>query len=550
MDTKPAAMPIQYPLIMAETRYIEGQRRYVLDEVIGRGGFATVWRARPEGRGPDVAIKVIPVYSNDERSRALREGQIAEELHHPNIVETLEVIPGGQEIYLVTEFVPGPSLDELVEDYDMAETIDALAQILEALIYAHGQGIIHRDIKPQNALVDRRGTVKLTDFGVAYRAGDTRLTQIGFAVGTLGYIAPEILSGADPSVLTDIYAVGATAQALLSNQPEEAPPRMREFIDRATSPNPSHRPQSAWEALKLLTGRRDLPTRSVATKAHVIPAEYSEQALRLTNGLLAGWLGFLGAGLLLANSAGALSGELGLAAGFAVLGYALPRIGAAAVIVTLAAALFLGGVGLGFSVLLPAIALIWVAFSRGSLRRAPLGPLAAVPLALMPVTAAGLAAGLPLLLGALMRPFSAAFSAAMGAVVLVGYVIVRGDGFMPFFGVQFMTMPETLGIGPLLAWVGRIWQYFPLIIALPVLWALMAAVLSLAERFGRWAAGLVATVVGGALGYALVNSLVASLQDPSQSTSTQAALVGAMTSLGLAAIIYGLFRYSLSRVRR
>ena len=535
---------------MAETRYIEGQRRYVLEEVIGRGGFATVWRARPEGRGADVAIKVIPVYSNDERSRALREGQIAEDLHHPNIVETLEVIPGGQEVYLVTEFVPGPSLNELVEDYDMAETIDALAQILEALIYAHGQGIIHRDIKPQNALVDRRGTVKLTDFGVAYRAGDTRLTQIGFAVGTLGYIAPEILSGADPSVLTDIYAVGATAQAILSHQPEEAPPRLREFIDRATSPNPDHRPQSAWEALKLLTGRRDLPTRSVATKAHVIPTGYKEQALRLTNGLLAGWLGFLGAGLLLDNSAGALSGELGLAAGFAVLGYVLPRLGAAAVIVTLAAALFLGGAGLGFSVLLPAIGLIWVAVSNGSLRRAPLGPLAAVPLALVPVTAAGLAAGLPLLFGALMRPFSAAFSAAMGALVLAGYVIARGDGFMPFFGVQFMTMPETLNIGQLLAWVGRIWQVFPLIVALPVLWASMAVVLSLAERFGRWAAGLVVTVVGGALGYALLNALVASSQDTPQRVATPDTLVGAMTSLGLAAIIYGLLRYFGSRVRR
>ncbi len=539
-------MIIQYPLIMTETRYIEGQRRYVLEEVVGRGGFATVWRARPEGRGADVAIKVIPVYSNDERSRALREGQIAEDLNHPNIVETLEVIPGGHEVYLVTEFVPGPSLNEVVEDYDMAETIDALAQILEALIYAHGQGIIHRDIKPQNALVDRRGTVKLTDFGVAYRAGDTRLTQVGFAVGTLGYIAPEILSGADPSVLTDIYAVGATAQALLSHQPEEAPPRLREFIDRATSPNPDHRPQSAWEALKLLTGRKNLPTRSVATKANVIPAGYADQALRVTNGLLAGWLGFLGAGLLLGNDAGALSGELSLAAGFGVLGYVLPRIGAAAVIVALAAVLLQGGVGLGFSVLLPAIGLVWVAISNGSMRRAPLAPLVTVPLALVPVTAAGLAAGLPLLLGALMRPLSAALSAAMGAFVLVGYVIARGDGFMPFFGVQFMRMPATLGVVPLLDWIGRIWQLFPLIILLPLLWASMAAVLSVAERFGRWVAGLILTVIGGTLGYALVNSLVVSSQD----AGTQAALVGAMTSLGLAAIIYGLFRYFWSRVRR
>src|SRR5918994_601317 len=197
--------------IVAETRYIEGEGRYALAEMVGRGGFATVWRARALkgfSRGGDVAVKIIPVYSAGERSRALREGQIAEGLKHQNIVETLEVIPGDHEVYLITEYVRGMPLDEAARAYDAEEVVDALSQILEALIHAHGQGVIHRDIKPQNALVDARGRLKLTDFGVAYRAGDTRLTRVGFAVGTPGYIAPEILDGADPSALTDIYAVG------------------------------------------------------------------------------------------------------------------------------------------------------------------------------------------------------------------------------------------------------------------------------------------------------------------------------------------------------
>src|ERR687896_1072605 len=248
--------------------------------MVGRAGAL---EGGPSFRSRDVAIKIIPVYSTAERSRALREGQIAEGLKHKNIVETLEVIPGDHEIYLVTEYVRGMPLDEAAQGYRLEEIVDALAQILEALVYAHGQGIIHRDIKPQNALVDARGRVKLTDFGVAYRAGDTRLTRVGFAVGTPGYIAPEILDGAaDPSALTDIYAVGATARTLLAHQPYEPSPRLREFVNRATSPNPAHRPQSAWAALKLLTGRK-APSSGVPagpkTTLDAIPAGFSESAL-------------------------------------------------------------------------------------------------------------------------------------------------------------------------------------------------------------------------------------------------------------------------------
>src|SRR5918998_4533900 len=118
-----------------------GQGRYALAEMIGRGGFATVWRARcvdgSEKRGffgglkgdREVAVKVIPVYSAQERARALREGQIVENLRHKNIVETLEVIPGDLEVYLVTEFVRGAPLDAW--RYSSAEVVDVLAQILE-----------------------------------------------------------------------------------------------------------------------------------------------------------------------------------------------------------------------------------------------------------------------------------------------------------------------------------------------------------------------------------------------------------------------------------
>jgi eukaryotic-like serine/threonine-protein kinase len=525
---------------VAETRYIEGQGRYALAEMVGRGGFATVWRARAVGgpsRGGDVAVKIIPVYSAGERSRALREGQIAEGLRHKNIVETLEVIPGDHEIYLITEYVRGMPLDEAAKAYDVDEIVDSLSQILEALVYAHGQGIIHRDIKPQNALVDSRGRVKLTDFGVAYRAGDTRLTRVGFAVGTPGYIAPEILDGADPSALTDIYAVGAAARALLAHQPYEPPPRLREFVNRATSPNPAHRPQSAWAALKLLTGRK-APSSNIPAghKTEKVPLRFSESALRLINGLAAGYLGFvLTSSLLGRNGAEAL----GIAAGFGVAGYLLPRLAALGVIVALAVALVRNGVGLGFAVLVPALGAVWavgVGSVNGDVGRSPLGPMLAVPLAVV-----GLGAGLPLLFGALMRPLGAALSAAVGALVLVGYDLTLDDGLVPYAGVQFDVIPASLTISELIDWIGNILQYvqqyhptFPLLF---VLWAAIALSVSLGEWTGQWLVGLVAAAGGGLLGYALVVS------ERSQ------ALTDAVISLGLAAIMYAVLRYLVARVR-
>src|SRR5919199_1891512 len=514
--------------------WASGQGCYALAEVVGRGGFATVWRAHSVkgsrkgyfgrfGGDREVAVKVIPVYSSQERSRALREGQIAEGLHHKNIVETLEVIPGDLQVYLVTEFVRGQPLDATAQRYDLREVTDALAQILEALSYAHSRGVIHRDIKPQNVLVEKWGRVKPTDSGAAYRAGDTRLTQIGYALGTPGYIAPEILDGQDPTELTDIYAVGATARALLSRQPDEPPPRLLEFVNRATSPNPAHRPQSAAAALRLLTGRRESTgvTRSAFKEREGSPVgRYAGQILRIVNGLVAGWLGYLGGGLLLDGA-----GALGVAAGFGVLGYLLPRLGAFGVIVALAVALVRSQqAGLGFVVLLPTVGGLWVAAGSvdRSVARLPLGPLISIPLA-----AYGLGAGLPLFLGALMRPLGAALSAAAAAVSLVAYELSLGDGVIPYLGLALGNFPRTLGPIELLGQGEALVRAYPPLILLAALWAAMAGVVSVGEWFGQWTLGLILAVGGGVLGYALALSV------------TPAAFSQAMTSLGFAAIMYG-----------
>jgi hypothetical protein len=328
--------------------------------------------------------------------------------------------------------------------------------------------------------------------------------------------------------------VGATARTLLAHQPYEPSPRLREFVNRATSPNPAHRPQSAWAALKLLTGRK-APTRGVPAKTlEKVPESLSDAALRLLNGAATGYLGFiLTSDVLLWNTAEAL----GVAAGFGVAGYLLPRLAALGVIVALAVTLLRNGVGLGFAALVPALGGVWVVGAGSVIRdvgRLPLGPVLSVPLALV-----GLGTGLPLLLGALMRPLAATLSAAMGALVFVGYDLVLGNALVPYTGVRFDRIPAFLDISELVAWVGRILQYvaqshptFPFLL---VLWAAMALVVSLGEWAGRPFAGLGLAAGGGALGYALVVS------------EGREALSEAMTSLSLAAIIYAVLRYLVSR---
>jgi eukaryotic-like serine/threonine-protein kinase len=539
--------------VVTETRYIEGQGRYALAEMVGRGGFATVWRARSlKGilRGKDVAVKVIPVYSAGERSRALREGQIAEGLRHKNIVETLEVIPGDHEIYLVTEYVNGMPLDEAAKSYSVEEIVNSLTQILEALVYAHAQGIIHRDIKPQNALVDARGRVKLTDFGVAFRAGDTRLTRVGFAVGTPGYIAPEILDGADPTALTDIYAVGATARTLLAHQPYEPTPRLKEFVDRATSPNPAHRPQSAWAAVKLLTGRK-APRGSVSPALREgterLPEGLKDGALRLLNGVAAGWLGYLLAAQILPDGAQAA----GVAAGLGVLAYLLPRLGALGVVVALAVLLIRSNASLAFSTVVPILGGVWVmgaGSANADIKKLPLGPAIAVPLALLLGLGTLLGAAVPLLFGTLMRPVGACLSAAAAAFTLICYELTVRNGFfidgspyaeLPYSGARLDVLPITFGVGRLLNYAQGYLQAFPKLPLLVLLWAVMAGVVALGEWTGKPFVGLAVAVAGGALGYALLVS-------PSAPPGT---LGSDMISLGLAAIIYGVFRYLAMRVR-
>jgi hypothetical protein len=278
---------------------------------------------------------------------------------------------------------------------------------------------------------------------------------------------------------------------------------------------------------------------------------FKDGALRTINGLGAGCLGYLLAAEILADSAQAA----GVAAGLGVLAYLLPRLGALGVIVALAVLLIRNSAGLGFSVLAPVLGGIWVlgaGSASADVRRLPLGPALAVPFALLvglgTFLGSALVAGLPLLFGALMRPLGACLSAAAGAFTLICYDLTVRNGFfadggpyaeLPFSGERLDVLPIALGVGGLIDYSQGYLLYFPKLPLLILLWAVVAGIVSLAEWAGQWMVGLAAAVVVGGLGYVL---LLSPRAPPGTLTSD-------MISLGLAAIIYGVLRYLVSRVR-
>jgi serine/threonine protein kinase len=187
---------------------------------IGRGGMGVVYEAEQESLGRRVALKVLPAHllANETlRSRFERESQAAARLHHTNIVPVFGVGEQAGLCYYVMQLIEGQSLDE-AEPLDATAVARIGAQVAEALAYAHSQGIIHRDIKPSNLIVDDRGSVWVTDFGVAKLLEEANLTQSGDLVGTLRYMPPERFAGVSDAG-GDVYGLGITLYELLAGRP-------------------------------------------------------------------------------------------------------------------------------------------------------------------------------------------------------------------------------------------------------------------------------------------------------------------------------------------
>src|SRR5919205_1214125 len=247
--------------------------RYELEELVGSGGMSSVYRAHDRLLERDVALKILHeqfTRDDDYVERFRREARSVAQLTHPNIVTVIDRGEQDGRQFIVFEYVDGENLKELVEregPLPAHEVIELGLQVARGLAFAHENGLVHRDVKPQNVLLDGDGRAKVTDFGIARSLDVQGVTQSGTVLGTSNYIAPEQARGEPVDQTTDVYSLGVVLFELLTGEVpfpgesfvavamqhvSEPPPsvlevrpdvpvRVARAVDRALEKNPAER---------------------------------------------------------------------------------------------------------------------------------------------------------------------------------------------------------------------------------------------------------------------------------------------------------------------
>ena len=283
--------------------------RYKLEEFIGQGGMSLVYRAVDIRTGHSVAVKILKSEYNSDKEfleRFQREAQAASLMSHHNIVNLLDVGKEGEFRYLVLEYVSGNTLKDIIRQrgrLNAAVAIQITVRILSALQHAHDNGIIHRDIKPQNVLVHSDGHVKVADFGIARMTNAFTISKGDTVVGSVHYSSPEQATGSVVEATSDLYSTGVVLYEMLTGRvpfvgdtpvsvamqhindmpppvtelAPETPPAVVAVLMKAMAKSPADRYQSAREMadalLKAKDGVMDPSAVNIAQQAYVPPTQ-------------------------------------------------------------------------------------------------------------------------------------------------------------------------------------------------------------------------------------------------------------------------------------
>lgn len=225
--------------------------RYRLERTLGRGGMAAVWLGHDEVLDRPVAVKVLAdTIASDPGfvRRFRREATTAAALSHPGLAGVYDFSEEGERPYLVMQLVPGETLAARLERGEAVDRGRLARELLEALDHIHRAGILHRDVKPGNVILEPDGRAKLIDFGIAQPLDATALTRTGLVLGTERYAAPEVMEGRAASERSDLYSLGV----VLRSCPGTGPPDLDDLVAWLTATDPRERPASARQALARL----------------------------------------------------------------------------------------------------------------------------------------------------------------------------------------------------------------------------------------------------------------------------------------------------------